>query len=169
MSDLSSIKSYISDQDKIKSLLPKVEEYVGSPLDPSFTVAIMKIYTELSFTEDRILALVQYCCKKTPKYNSNYLLKVANTWKEKNIFCAEDYDKLPPFAHEELVKAIFDVFNLSRQPYDKELAYITKWVEEWGMENTLILDMCRKTIKAINKPSFPYLDQILLSLKTRGF
>lgn len=148
-------------------LLSELETLLGRLLSASDVNTVLYLSDTLNFEPCRIKNLYSFCNKK-PFFTSEYVLKVAETWKVNNIFCEDNIQNVT-VEISPLLKAVYDVFSIpERTPYPSEIAYIERWEKEWGMDNMLILHACKKTIKTINSPSFAYTEQILLSLKDKG-
>lgn len=62
---------------------------------------------------------------------------------------------------------ILSRWKRSRAATEDELALYTKWVEEWGFEESVILDACADAT-ASAQPSFKYLDSILATYRMNG-
>ena len=60
-------------------------------------------------------------------------------------------------------------FGISgRNPVEAEIAYMDKWMKEWGFSEELIGEACGRTMGAIHQPSFEYADRILERWKEKG-
>ena len=55
------------------------------------------------------------------------------------------------------------ISNRNLVPY--EMAFIEKWMKEYGFTLDIITEACKRTIQAIHQPSFEYTDTILHSWK----
>ena len=72
------------DEEKNKQLFFIVEQYIGKPLAPKEVDVIRFISEELSFSDDLIDYLVQYCVDRGKK-DFRYIEKVAINWAEGGI------------------------------------------------------------------------------------
>lgn len=148
-------------------LLSELESILGRLLSASDVNTVLYLSDVLDFEPARIKNLYLFCNKKS-FFTSDYVLKVAETWKLNGTFCEEDIKNII-IEVSPLLKAIYDVFSIpERMPYPSEVTYVERWEKEWGMDNMLILHACKKTVKNINSPSFAYTEQILLSFKGKG-
>ncbi len=167
---LSEIPRIIDSKKTLSDVMNTLEAMMGRTLSGTDLVTVLTLYDEYDFTEERIMELYRYCIdlKKT---SPNYVLKVAGTWKEKNIHHSTELssveissDNLP-----EIMPAIYDVFELKdRQTTEQELTYVNKWLYEWRVEELLILEACKKTVQSINSPSFAYADRIISNWTDKG-
>ena len=77
-------KPKVRDEEKNKQLFFIVEQYIGKPLAPKEVDVIRYISEELSFSDDLIDYLVQYCVDRGKK-DFRYIEKVAINWAEGGI------------------------------------------------------------------------------------
>ena len=93
---------------------------------------------------------------------------VALEWHKKGIKTVEDA-KLDskPFAKEcYLVLKALGINN--HEPLPTEVAFVNRWMKEYGFTIDIILEACNRTIMKIHKPSFEYVDGILRAWKNAG-
>ena len=82
--EVKKVKKVIRDEEKNKQLFFIVEQYIGKPLSPREVDVIRYISEELSFSDDLIDYLVQYCVDRGKK-DFRYIEKVAINWAEGGI------------------------------------------------------------------------------------
>ena len=55
-----------------------------------------------------------------------------------------------------------------RAPAEPEMAYISRWNDEYGFSPELIVEACNRTMNTIHQPSFDYTESILKSWMDKG-
>jgi len=160
-------------RDDIQELLFVTEQYVGKHMGGSMSTdlisTILYMYDSLHFNQDLIITLFEYCIehKKSKLYQ---IEAVANEWNEAGIRTCEDAVNFTREIPAE-VYGVFKAFGLKssvREPADKEIAYVRKWVEEYDFGMDVISAACERTIMRIHEPSFSYANTILYSWHEAG-
>lgn len=143
------------------------EQLIGIPLSGKDSKVLEYIYYELGFSDELIEYLIEYCVS-SGKRSFRYIEKVAISWKDENIVTVSQA-KSAHEIHNKKVYSIMKAFGLDdRQPCKPEMDYISKWYDEYGFENEVILEACNRTIQSIHKPSFEYADSILKNWKQKN-
>ena len=156
-----------SSNEDVKDLLDMAGTYLKKNLSPSDTNTLLFIYDELKFDIDLIEFLICYCVE-LGKANIKYIEKVAMDWHSRNILTREDA-KAHVDRYSKKYYPIMKALGLNnRQPATLELEYIDKWTEQYGLDISIILEACNKTIAAISNPSIAYVDGILSKWKNKG-
>lgn len=167
---LSDISKTLDTKQSLSDVLKSLEKMLGHTLLGSDVTTVLALYEDYDFTEERILELYKFCFKSR-KVSHNYVLKVADTWKEKNIQTVAEVkpDTVTEEDVPEVMAAIYDIFDLKNHKASiVELGFVLKWQKEWSLEDLLILEACRQTVKRIESPSFAYTDRILNSWFEKG-
>ena len=152
---------------EIKQLLFVCEQYMGKQLTRTDIETLLYFYDQLQFSTDLIEYLVEYSVSKNKK-SLRYMETVALEWHKKGIKTVEDA-KLDskPFAKEcYLVLKALGINN--HEPLPTEVAFVNRWMKEYGFTIDIILEACNRTIMKIHKPSFEYVDGILKAWKNAG-
>lgn len=152
---------------EIKQLLFVCEQYMGKQLTRTDIETLLYFYDQLQFSTDLIEYLVEYSVSKNKK-SLRYMETVALEWHKKGIKTVEDA-KLDskPFAKEcYLVLKALGINN--HEPLPTEVAFVNRWMKEYGFTIDIILEACNRTIMKIHKPSFEYADGILKAWKNAG-
>jgi DnaD/phage-associated family protein len=129
---------------------------------------LMGFYDWLALPVNVIEVLLDYCVSNNKK-NSRYLEKVAVDWADNGITDveqAEAYIKTFNVDYRAVMKALG---HSRRDPNPKEIAYIKKWLKEYGMPLDLIVEACGKTVIQTGGTSFAYVDKILKIWHDKGF
>jgi DnaD/phage-associated family protein len=124
------------------------------------------------FEQDTIVLLVDYCVngrKKGPKVSMNYMDTVARSWADSGVNTAEqaarqieEYEELNGGAAKLLKR-----WRAGRRPTEDELKMYAKWTREWGFDDDAIFAAASAATGAA-RPSFDYLNSVLLSYKEDG-
>ena len=48
-----------------------------------------------------------------------------------------------------------------RKLVSTEIAYISRWTNEYGFDSDIILEACKRTMESLHQPNFKYTDSIL--------
>ena len=155
------------DQNEIKQLLFVCEQYMGKQLTRTDLETILYFYDKLQFSTDLIEYLVEYSVSKN-KRSLRYMETVALEWHKKGIRTVnEAKNDSKPYAREcyQVLKAL-GINN--HDPLPTEVAYVTRWVTEYGFTMDIVLEACSRTIMQIHQPKFEYVDGILKSWKNAG-
>lgn len=155
------------DNQEVKQLLFVCEQYIGKPLTRTDLETLLYCYDQLHFSTDLIEYLVEYSVSKG-KRSLRYMQTVALEWHKKGIRTVDEA-KLDskPYAKEcyQVLKAL-GVGN--HDPLPTEVAYVDRWMKEYGFTIDIILEACNRTIMQIHKPKFEYVDGILKSWRSAG-
>ena len=154
-------------QDEAKQLLFICEQYLGKTLSSTEVSRIMYFHDTLGFSADLIEYLVEYCVSKQHK-SLRYIESVALGW-HKSGYTTVSQAKQQTSTYSKAYFSILKAFGISgRNPVEGEIAYMNKWMKEWGFSEELIGEACGRTMGAIHQPSFEYADRILERWKEKG-
>ena len=156
---LDEVKAFY-ENDEITELLFIIETYLKHPLSSTEMNTVFYWYDGLKFPAEVIEYLVEYCI--TNGHSSlRYMDKVALGWAENGIDTiekAKEHVSIRSKAYYSIMKA----FGINgRNLADSEMTFVNKWSKEYNFDLELILEACRRTISATQKPSFEYADSIL--------
>ena len=148
-------------------LLFIIQKYLGRTLSPMDLNTIMYFHEGLGFSVELIEYLFEYCVSADHK-DMRYIEKVALAWKDRHVETVEDA-KAQGKTHQRLCYEVLKVFGITgRQATPDEADLITRWHKSYGFSQEMILEACRRTMNAIHKPEFNYVDKILSSWKDAG-
>lgn len=142
-----------------------VESYLDRPITAKEADLLIYLFDTLHFSKDLILYLYEYCCS-IHKTNINYVQAVAFSWDKNNVKTPDDAQELSR-QYNECHSAICKALGLKRALGSIEVQYIDRWQNEWQMDLAVILNACSRTILAIQKPDFKYLNGILENWHTK--
>lgn len=156
---LDEVKAFY-ENDEVTELLFIIETYLKHPLTSTEMNTVFYWYDGLKFPGEVIEYLVEYCI--TNGHSSlRYMDKVALGWADNGIDTiekAKDHVAIRSKAYYSIMKA----FGISgRNLAESEMAFVNKWSKEYGFDIEIIQEACKRTISAIQKPSFEYADSIL--------
>lgn len=162
---LDDIQAFQADKN-VQELLFMTETYLGRTLTSTDITSILYWYDGLKFPMDLIEYLVEYCVEKNHK-SIHYIEKVALSWHEAGIHTVSAA-KEANARYSRANSAVKKAFGISgRQLVENELAYITKWTDQYGFSVELIVEACKRTMQNTHQPSFEYTDSILKNWKTK--
>lgn len=162
------IAERINSSEEMKFLFSNAEILLNHLLNHTEHRSLIWIHDYLGLSADVILMLIEYC-KVIDKMNVKYMEKIAVSWQENNITTHEAADREISKLKERasLSGKVKNAFGINRKLSAKEETYIENWaVKHYDIE--LISYAYEKTIDAINKLSFPYIDKILSGWYEKG-
>lgn len=164
------IETIIQTNPDVEALLHESERLLCKTLTAADISSIVSLYDWAGIPIDVILMVEEYC-KSKGKTNVRYIERTALAWFEKGIDTHEKAERyiselLEASENEKLVRSAFGIYD--RRLIPKERDYIHTWFREYGFDIRLIKLAYERTIEAIQKLSFPYINSILLSWHKQG-
>jgi len=160
---LKDIEKHLCDPE-VGRLFYMAESYMGKLLTDVERRMFLAFYDDLGLSVDVIEVLVDYCVTKNKTHN-NYISTVARDWAARGIATldqAEEYISLFNNEYREILR----YFGISgRDPIDKEIEYMHKWMKEDNFSMEVIKLACERTIMNKANPNFSYADGILRKWK----
>ena len=152
--------SAFSENENFTQLTFLAQTYLGKTLNTSDIHSILYMLDGLKLAPDFIEYIMETCISSGHK-SLAYIEKQAVTYFKKDIHSAEEA-KTDSKLRQDICKSIYKVFGLaSKSPIKKEITYITKWKEDFGFSDDIILEACNRTMEHTHTASFPYADKIL--------
>lgn len=149
---------------EVERLFYTAETLTGKLLTDTERRMYLGFYDDLGLPVDVVGVMLEYCVDKG-KIHNNYLRTVAQDWAGRGINtteAAEDYIGLFNNEYREILR----YFGISgRDPIEKEMEYMHRWLREEGFEMPVIKLACERTILNKGQPSFPYADGIFRKWK----
>lgn len=136
-----------------------VESYLERPLKTAEVQLLTYLFDTLDFSKELLLYLYEYCCS-LGKTNINYVQAVALAWSKQNITTpeqAKEHSSIYSTAHTAIAKSL----ALGRPLAKIECTYIERWQNQWHMDLAVIIEACNRTMLAIQKADFKYIEGIL--------
>ena len=145
----------------VSNLLFIAEQYFGRTLTSTEMQTICYIHDDLSFSDDLLDYLMQYCVDNHKK-DFRYMEKVAINWNQQGIKTPKQA-RAEIFKHDSDMIAIMKALGMENSPTEKEINFILKWRGELGFSMDIILEACDRTVMATQKGRLKYCDAILRS------
>ena len=162
---LDELKAFKSDE-ATSRLLFITEQYLKKTLSPNEVRTILFISDKLNFSEDLIDYLIQYCVDRDKK-DLRYIEKVAISWAQQGITTPKQAARLAG-KYDKSVYEVMKALGKNSTPTETEVAYITRWMKEYGFTPDVIFAACERTVLATDKHRFEYADSILSSWYKAG-
>ena len=153
-------------QSEGSNILFVAEQYFGRPLNTNEMTTLYYIHDELSFSDDLLDYLMQYCVDNHKK-DFRYMEKVAINWNQKGIKKPEQA-RAEIFKHDSDILTIMQALGMENPPTQKEGSFIQKWRGELGFSMEIILEACDRTVMATQRGRLKYCDAILRSWHNEG-
>lgn len=159
------------DSGELTFLLECMENQLKRPVTSVEYKSVIHILEYIKLPADVVIMAVEYCIS-IDKFNARYLEKLCSSWADSGITShgmAEQYLNLMKESkqNEAIVKKLFGIQN--RSLIDSERDSISRWFGEWHFDLDVIKLAYERSISAINKLSFPYINKILLSWYEKGY
>lgn len=156
---------------ELSYLLECMENILARPITSAEHKTVVHILEFLKLPADVVLMAIEYCIS-VDKVNARYIEKVCTSWADNGINThelAEQYLNLlkQTRLNELKIQKIFGIE--SRSLVDTEKNFINKWLNEFKFNTEIIKLAYEKTINAIGKLAFPYINKILLSWYEKGY
>lgn len=162
------IAARIDESDEVRYLFEYAEKSFDHILTNTEQRSLIWMRDYLGLPVDVIQMLFEYC-KAINKMNVRYIEKVAMNWHEKEIATHEQAENEIQnyIKRHTLSSKIMSAFGLNRKFSSKEEAFIKDWSQK-NFDIDIITCAYDKTIDAINKLSFPYINKILCGWYENG-
>ena len=128
--------------------------------------SILFFTDRLHFSDDLIDYLLQYCVERGKK-DFRYIEKVAIAWAESGITTPAEAEGHVS-RYDKNVYSIMNALGKTNPPARNELAYIQRWIQEFGFSLDIILEACGRTVLATDRHRFAYADSILSAWHKAG-
>jgi DnaD/phage-associated family protein len=143
-------------------IIMQAEAYFNKTITQSDIDTLIYIYDTLQLPVDLIEYLLEYCAS-IGKTKFSYIEAVAINWYEAGIQTREDA-KLQSQVYNPLFRSVFKELGITNRsiPTSIELTYIEAWQQEYGFEDGIILEACRRAVLSKpNSANFAYVNGIL--------
>lgn len=162
------LRMYKEKNADIRLLFDTAEGILGRLITYNDMSALLSFNQWLGLKIDVILMLVKFCVDRGHK-NMRYMESIAIDWCEKGINDVSSAQKRIDFysrRYKDIMKAMGII---GREPIEKEMGFMKKWTEEYGMPFEVIKIACEKAVTNTGKASFDYANKILSSWNDLGF
>lgn len=157
------------DQDAdVRMLFELAEQMLGHPLKSTEQRSLLWMHDYLGLEADVILMLLGYC-NTIGKPHVRYVEAIAIRWNEEGITTlSQAQDEVQRMTERQgFTHAVMRAFDMKRKPVTKQQEFIDSWKQR-GYSIELITYAYEKTILAIDKLSFAYINTILESWEAAG-
>ncbi len=151
--------SAMADNNDFTWICQIVETFLNRPVKPVEVQLLIYLFDTLHFSKDLILHLYDYCIS-LGKSNVKYIQAVALSWAENHVTTPEQAQKFST-DYSSVHTAISKALGLNRTLASVECQYVKRWHDEWKLDLSVILEACDRTLLAIQRPDFKYIDGIL--------
>jgi len=157
------IEAHLKDPE-VERLFYAAESLMSKLLTDVERRMFLGFYDDLGLPVDVIIVMIEYCVDKNKKHN-NYFRAVAYDWAERGISTPEEAEEYISLFNNEY-REVLRSFGLSgRDPIEKEVAYMHRWLKEDGYTMPVIKLACEKTIMNKGSANFAYADGIIRKWK----
>lgn len=145
---------------RVSQLTFLAQTYLGKTLNSTDINSILYMLDGLALSSDFIEYIMEMCISSGNKSLSS-IEKTAVNYYKKGIVTIDDA-KLDAKLRKSIYKSVFKIFELTDKPSaKKDISYITKWSDEYGFSEDIIVEACHRTMEHTHSASFPYADSIL--------
>lgn len=161
--DITSLK----DDKDIQKIVFLSETYLGKTLSSTDLNSIIYILKDLHIPVELFEYIMETCISLGHKTFS-YFEKQAVLYYKKQIFTVQDA-KADEQMHKAIFQSIYKIFGLSpKAPVEKDLSFVSKWTNQYGFTDELIIEACNRTMAKTHSGSFEYTDGILTNWFNKG-
>jgi len=158
---------YRSESRDVERLFGCAEEALGKMLSYNDMNVIFGFHDWLRLPLDVIEFLLTYC-KENDHRNLRYIEKCAIDWHDHDI---NDLEKAITYVQtfdKDYRTILRHMGQVTGYPTPSHRKYMDKWVNDWNMPMTLIIEACDRSVAQIDKPKFSYVDKILSDWHKKG-
>lgn len=154
---------------KMKETVAMAEQLLKKTLSRREVTALYNFTEWYGMSQEMVLVLLEYCVT-VDKTNFSYIEKVAQGWNEQGINTLESATKELNRAIKvmKMQNKVKKMFGLDRELSGTEVNYISKWVSEYSMSESMIRNAYERTVTNTGKISMPYMNSILASWHSKG-
>ncbi|QUI20838.1 DnaD domain protein [Vallitalea pronyensis] len=153
------VDSFIGQQG-YKQLIYITQKYLGKMLTQQDINTLIGFNDWLGLPFEVIELLIEYCVSNNHR-NMSYIEKVAISWADEGInTVAKATYRIETF-NSHYFKVMKALGIGDRQPTPKQIEYMKKWTDQYGLSVDIILEACHRTMETIHQPQFTYIDAIL--------
>lgn len=157
----------LKEQEDIRQLIFVAEQYLQRPLTSTELSDFIYYYDTLQFSTDLIEYLLEYCISKGST-SRHYMKKVALSWAEAGISTVLQA-KQETNLHNRNYFTVLNTFGIKgRGPAIPEQEFMSRWFNDFGFSETIVVEACKRTIRQTHQPNFQYTDKILAQWHEKG-
>lgn len=159
------------DKKNTKEMLKEIEQLLGRTLSSKEMITYLSWESELNFSLELILFLIEYCVSKNKK-SASYIEKVALAWHDAGIKTIEDANKQIANSEDKWIKirSILNYLGIKNNEIMKpQQDMIEKWLFEYNFSVDVIFRACKICSDKLNRADLKYIDGILNKWRESGF
>jgi len=144
----------------VARMFERAEQTLGKLLYYNDLSVIFSFHDWLRLPIDVIEYLLTYCAENGHR-NLRYIEKCALDWADNGV---DDLEKALIYvqAFDKNYRTILHYMGqTSGYPTPSHRKYIDKWIDTWKMPLDLVMEACDRSVAAIDKPTFAYVNKIL--------
>jgi len=150
-------------------MLEAAEAMLGKTFTSTDTSTLLWLTSWAGISPEVLLTVISYCAE-IGKTRMSYIQATAVAWMNDGVETAEQAEKYLKEVHaarnyENVVRGAFGLYD--RALTSKEKSIVAAWSND-GFGQPLLIAAYERTIEAIGKLSFNYINKILLSWKEKG-
>ncbi|MDK0983117.1 DnaD domain protein [Clostridium perfringens] len=151
------------DENNTKDMLKDIEKLICRPLSTKEMTTYLSWQTELNFSSELILILIEYCVSKGKK-DVRYIETVALGWHNAGIKSIEEAQAYITKTEDKWIKIrkILKYLGIQNTEIMKpQETMMEKWLLTYNFSVELILKACDICFERLNRADFKYIDGIL--------
>ena len=149
-----------SGNEELQHLTFLAQTYLGKTLTSSDVNSIIYMLDGLKLSVDFIEYIMETCISMGNK-TLRAIEKQAVEYARRGIDNSTDA-KNDELLRRAIFQSIYKIFGLdAKTPIKKDISYVSKWTNEYGFSDDIILEACNRTMEHIHTGSFPYTDKTL--------
>lgn len=157
----------VSKDDGFCQLIYIAQKYMDKLFTPKECEVFAYLYGTLKMPAELLEYLVEYCAQNGHT-SIRYIEQVALNWHEKKLLTVEEAKAYSRTFSKDSFAVMKALGLTGRSPADVEYNYMDKWYREYGFTKEIVVEACNRTMQAIGKPQFSYVDRILAAWKKAG-
>lgn len=157
----------LSRDENFTTLIYISEQYMSKIFTERDTEVVANLYQNLGMSADLLEYLMEYCAQNGHQ-SLRYAEKVALNWVSQGIKTVKQA-KEASGSYLRRTYAVMKALGLSaRNPGKVEQDAISRWFDDYGFSEEIVLAACDRTMERIHTPNFNYVDRILRDWKEAG-
>ena len=164
----SEIAQRVENSEDVRVMFNMAEASFGRPLNHTEQRSFIWMHDYLGLSADVLITIAAYCIS-IEKGSIKYIETLASDWSEKGINALElVQDEIKAQEEKNTFNGrIMKAFGMTRRPTAKQQELIDSWKKK-GYSLELIEYAYEKTIEAIDKLNFPYINKVLENWYSQG-
>lgn len=155
----------------VRELFSEAQMKLGRTIGTADQSSLLLLYDYYGLPAEVILAICEYARIHKKERGMGYIYTVGVDWSRREIDTLEAADAELKLL--ESVNSVWTAFAAAvklQNPYPTtaQQKYVGKWTADWKFTQEMLILAYEETLKNAGKASFPYMDKILASWKSKG-